>query len=537
MRRLSQVVGALLLLAACKPAAKKLPDFSQFAVTPPAASLHRLSIAQYTNSIHDLLSPSIVVAPELDSDVVIDGFVSVGMTAATISPTGVGLYETSALSIAAQALSTPANKAAFFPCVPASLTDTTCLTTFVTAFGRRAWRRPLVASEVQNIVNAGLQAARQMNDPWQGLGAAMAEILESPYFLFRVELGEPDPAGNGNRYSNYEMASRLAAFLTNSTPDDQLLDAAEAGQLVTDAGLQAQVTRLLASPAAHVGIRNFFTELYQLQGLSQLQQDPTVYVDMNANLGPAAQEETLEDLERIVLDQNADFRTFLTGRTTNINRLLAAVYDVPAPSLTGFAPAELPANGLRAGFFGQVSFLALQAHPTSTSPTLRGKFIRNVLLCETIPPPPVNVNTGLEPVSANVRTMRQRDEEHLLLGGACYGCHSQMDPIGLGFENFDAIGNFRTMDNGEPIDTTGNLDGSNFSTPVDIARIVASHPKFPPCVAQKVFEYATGQQPTSAQANMITQLGSAFVETGYHVKDLMEIIAMSSGFRRAGAPQ
>ncbi len=536
MARTTLACCAAAAILACKPAAK-LPDFSHYPVTPPSSSLHRLSIAQYANSVHDLLATDIVIPPELEPDVVIDGFVSVGMTTATISPTGVQRYEAAALSIASQAIATPAHRQAFVPCTPANVSDQTCLTKFVTDFGHRAWRRPLTAAEVQQVVSVGAQAAQTLNDPWQGIAAAIADLLQSPYFLFRVELGEPDPAGNGLRYSSQEMASRLAAFLTNSTPDATLLAAAEAGELVTDSGLQKQVERLLGSPAAHVAIRNYFTELYELSQLDSLGQDPTIYFAMSSDLGPSAREETLEDVERLVLDQNADFRTFFTGRTTMVNRRLAAIYDVPAPSLTDYGSVTLPAKGLRAGFLGQVSFLALQAHPTSTSPVLRGKFIRNVLLCDTIPPPPVGVNTGLEPVTATARTMRERDQEHLQVGSVCYGCHSQMDPIGLALENFDAIGTYRTMDNGEPIDASGDLDGSSFNGPVQLADLIVKSPKFPKCFAKEMFEYATGTAPTTGDSAMVDALGDAFVSTGYRVKDLMEIIAMSSGFRRAGAPQ
>jgi hypothetical protein len=538
MRRTWRLACAVLTLVACKKAAPALPDLSAFPTVPDAATLHRLSSVQYTNSIHDLLSSDIVVPTQLEPDVIIDGFVQVGMSTATISPTGVSEYEAAALSVAGQAVATEASRAAFFPCAPASVGDSSCLTTFVTSFGKRAWRRPLTNAEISALVSLGVQSAMALGDPWQGLAAAMAEILQSPYFLFRVELGEPDPSGTGMRYSNHEMAGRVAAFLTaSSVPDTELLAAADRGELTTTAGLRAQVERILASPAARAGVANFFTELFSLKQLANLPQDPSLFPAMSADLGTSAQQETLDDLESLVLDEDGDYRTFFTGRSTMVNRRLAAVYDIPAPSITDFAGTQLPVSGARRGFLGSVSFLALQAHPTTTSPVLRGKFVRTVLLCDIVPPPPVGVNTGLAPVTQTIRTMRERDAAHLEEGSTCNACHSLMDPIGLGFENFDAIGVYRSIDGGEPIDASGNLDGVYFSGPVQLSEAIVNSAKFAPCVAHRVYEYATGVQPGSGDYQLLKALGSGFVTTNYRIKALMEMVALSSGFRQAGASE
>lgn len=534
MRRI-QLAGCLALaLAACKPVSNKppMPDLSAFAVEPPAGALHRLSVAQYVNTIHDIVSPDIIVPTALEPDSIIDGFASVGLTSATISPTGVDRYEKAALAIAKQALSTDARKQALVGCQPS---EQTCLTNFIKTFGRRAWRRPLTDEEVQRLATVGTTAATALSDPWQGIGAVLASMLQSPNFLFRVELGEPD--AGGLRYTNHEMAGRLAAFLTGSTPDEALLAAADRGELVTDAGLRQQVRRLLDSPASRKGMRSFFTELLNLKELDSLSKDTNVFLAMSADLGPAAREETLRDLENIVFDTNADYRTFFTGRSTFVNRRLAAVYDVATPSLDGFSAVTLPADGARVGFLGQVSFLALQSHPTTTSPVLRGKFVRTVLLCDKIAPPPAGVNTGLLPITATIRTMRDRAQAHLEQASYCAGCHRMMDPIGLGLENFDGIGKFRTLDNGVTIDASGDIDGKRYTTPEGLAQTIVSSPKFPACFGRKMFEYAAGSAPTPAQDDFVKALGEAFVKTDYRVKDMMEIVAMSSGFRRAGAPQ
>jgi hypothetical protein len=521
-------------LLSCKSATKNapppLPDPNATAVDPAPASLHRLSSVQYANSIHDLFGQDVVVPTALEPDVVVEGLVSIGMSQATISPTGVERYEKAALAIADQVAKRPA----FAACTPTGPSDTTCFRAFVTATGPRVWRRALTDDEVTQLVAVASSAASALNDGAKGLEIALVALLESPNFLFRSELGEPDPDHAGmQRYSSLEMASRLSYFLTGSTPDDALLAAAAKGELVTDAGLRAQATRLISSPAARGAMRNFFTELYGLANLNQLSKDPNVFRAMSADLGAMARQETLLGLEKLIFDEDGDFRGFFTGHRTFVNRRLAAIYDVPAPSVDGFGEVQLPANGQRQGFFGQVSFLALQAHPTSTSAVLRGKFIRNILLCEAIPPPPVGVNTGLPPPTMTARTLRERSAAHLQQGSSCAGCHTLMDPIGLGFETFDGIGQYRTSDNGAPIDTSGQLDSVTFKGPTEIGAAVANHPNFGPCLAKNLYRYATGHVETFGEGPLVDAFGKYFVADGFRVKDLMLAIALSPGFRRA----
>jgi hypothetical protein len=256
-------------------------------------------------------------------------------------------------------------------------------------------------------------------------------------------------------------------------------------------------------------------------------------VPLQVLLGDAAREQTLSDLERIVFDEDADFRTFFTGRRTSVNRRLAAIYGVPAPSLEGFASVDLPASSLRRGYFGQVSFLALNAHPVSTSAVLRGKFVRTVLLCQPIPPPPANVNTALPEANEDAPTLRQRSEIHMRVE-SCRACHAAMDPIGLGFENFDGIGKFRKTEHGATIDASGELDGTAFAGPVALVEAVANHPDLAPCLARNLFRYAVGHVEEAGEVETVRALGALFLERGHRVKPLIEAIATSPAFRRAG---
>jgi hypothetical protein len=293
---------------------------------------------------------------------------------------------------------------------------------------------------------------------------------------------------------------------------------------------------MLASPQARVGLRNFVTEYLRLDQLDQLSKDPTIFTHFNPDVGPDAREETLRDFEHQVFDLDGDYRDLFTTRRTFVNPKLASLYEVAAPTAKGFAEVELPADIPRRGLLGQVSFLSLYAHPTSSSATLRGKFIRTVLLCGVVPPPPVNVNTALPEPSATALTLREREKVHLS-DPFCAGCHLQMDPIGLGFENFDGLGGYRKKDHGALIDPSGDLDGAAFTGAVELATRVRNHPALGRCFARRLYEYATSFVELPAEAPVLSALSEDFKASGYRVKSLMLTISTSPGFRLAGTPQ
>jgi hypothetical protein len=193
---------------------------------------------------------------------------------------------------------------------------------------------------------------------------------------------------------------------------------------------------------------------------------------------------------------------------------------------------ELPVDGPRRGILGHASILALGAHATSSSATLRGKFIRVTLLCEEILPPPVNVDTALPEPSGTTRTLRERVQEHLT-DPFCAGCHRPLDSIGLGLEQFDGIGRFRTHDNGGLIDASGDLDGQPFTDAITLGQRLADDPRVPTCLTQNLYRYATGRDATEGEVDNLAWINDAFADAGYRFRPLMRAIAMSPGFRRA----
>ncbi len=500
------------------------------AVTPEPPTMRRLTGAQYVNSIHDLVGDDVFVPGAIEPDQRLGGFEAVGASTTAVSPRGVEQYEDAAYDIAEQALA-PERRDGIVPCTPAGTVDPECATQFVSSFGRRAWRRPLTDEQTTRLVSIAGTAAETLGDFHSGLEFAMAALLQSPDFLFRVELGED--TADGRRWTDFEMAERLSYLFWNTTPDDALLDAAAAGELTTDEGLTAQVDRLLESPRAREGLRAWFADLMHLGELDALYKDPGVFAYMSDTLGPASREETLLGFERLVFDDDADVRDLMTTRTAYVDRELAALYDVRAPARDGFAAAELPEDGLRRGLLGQASFLAGQSHPVSSSATLRGLFIREVLLCQVMPGPPAGVDTSIPPVTEVARTLRERVANHLA-DESCAGCHILMDPIGLGVEHFDGVGRFRATDNGAVIDASGDIDGAVFNDPVELGQAVRDHDAFVPCVVKNLARYANGAVEGGGQFESLAWLADELAADDHRLKTFLPILAGSSLFRAAG---
>lgn len=509
----------------------------EVALDPVSPRMQRLTRAQYTRAVHDVLGAHIVVPQTLEPDPVSEGSRAVGSGLATISPRGAEQYEAAAFQIAAQALSVE-TRAALASCAPKSATsrDDACARTALGPSVKRLWRRPLAAMELDELVAISGSAADTLGDFWEGLQFGLATALEAPAFLFRIEKGEADPDHPGQlRRTDWELASRLSFLLWDATPDDALLAAAEGGELTTSDGLQREATRLMASPRLRDGLRAFAADWLQLHDIAEMQKDPTVFVHLSPELVAAAKEETLLGFVHLVLDVDGDFRDLFTTRETYLDRTLAALYDVPAPGPEGMTLTSLPQDGTRRGLLGQASFLALRSHPTSSSATLRGKFIRERFLCGRVPTPPVNLSTGLPPVTADALTRRQRSEAHIAEPG-CNGCHIMMDPMGLGLERFDGLGRMRWTENGAVIDPTGDVDDVPFADESGLAEVLAKAPELPGCFVQQVYRYAAGRVDDEAETELLEALTRQFGVDGFRVKGLLVEVVMSPGFRRIGPP-
>src|SRR6185437_16091201 len=339
------------------------------------------------------------------------------------------------------------------------------------------------------------------------------------------------------RLDAYSKASRLSFLLWNTAPDDELLTAAERGDLNSKGGLKRQVDRLLASPRLEAGVRAFFTDMLAFDGFETLAKDAMIYPAFNATVAADAQEQTLRTIVDLLVTHQNDYRDLFTTRRIFMSRVLGPIYYVPVASKHGWAPYEFAENDPRAGLLSQISFTALYAHPGQSSPTLRGKAVREIFLCQKVPAPPANVNFSVAQDTSNpdYKTARARLTAHRT-NPTCAGCHRIMDPIGLALENFDGIGAFRTQENGAAIDTSGELDGVHFANAKDLGRAIHDNPAAASCLVDTLYKYAEGQAATKGERDWMRWLNDRFVADGYRLPALLRTLALSDGFYAVAEP-
>ncbi len=489
---------------------------------------------QYRNAVRDLLGEEAAVAVSPPPDTTVNGWDAIGAAQLSLSATAVDLYEGSAQRASAIAMADASLRDSILGCAPRSSDDSSCMQGFVSRFGRRAWRRALTEEEVATWAAVGASAAAEYQDFYKGAAFVAAGLLQSPSFLYEVEVGEADCGSQGRlRLSGYEVASRLAFFLTGSTPSEELLSAAEAGELETAEGVGSWARELLQKPGAREAIARIFDELLQLRELSQLTKDPHVFPSFNPALAVAMRDETQNLLGSLVWDEAGDFRRFFDADYTFVNRDLASLYGLGYAPPTGFAQVTLPEESRRGGFLGHASFLSLMAHPATTSPTLRGKFVREKLLCENIPPPPPDVDTNLP--NTEGMTTRQKLLAHRQ-NPSCAGCHTLMDDIGLGLENFDAIGAYRTSESGQPIDASSTLDElGSFTGARELGRLLGADQRVTHCLARNLFRAATGHVDGLGESGPLNLAHDRFGASGFRLQELLVEIAASDAFRFGSA--
>ena len=500
---------------------------------PGEVAVRRLTVPQLAKVLASIFGDELEIANLSEPDLVLGGLASVGASASTFAPRSLETLEKLVVALGQQVLGNEAMRERLMVCTPSDAEDVDCYGQILARVGRLAWRRPLAEAELERLSALASQSALALQDPEAGLIYGLSALLQSPYFLYRMELGEVDSETGERRFTSLELASRLSFFLWNTAPDDALLTAAEEGDLREDDALRAQAERLLADPRAREGFRNFVYEYLHLKRLSRTTKDPLLFERYFPLYVDEAKEELMRLYDYLVFEEGADIRRALTTRVTHLSPSLAALYGVPAPSFEDFERVLLPEEGPRVGILGQASFLGAHSHPVASSATLRGKAVRTILLCQEIPEPPVDVDTSIPEPSGTTLTLRDRVKEHLE-NPVCAGCHQLTDPIGLALENFDAVGAWRDTDHGMLIDASGDLDGVAFDGPEGLADAIANHPDYLPCFVQMLVRYATGREETIDELPWHDVLLERMAEQGNQVKPLMLDIVMSPLFRHAG---
>jgi hypothetical protein len=491
-------------------------------------AMRRLTEAQYRNAVADIFGPDIKVAGRFEPIVrPAHQLIATGATSASISPAGLEQFDAMARGIAGQVFD-EAHRPTFAPCTPKDTTqpDEACARATLAPIGRYVFRRPMTQDEQAAFVRMAGAATQQSGSFYSGLELALSAMLVSPDFLYVIESAEPDPTRNGQlRLDNYARASRLSFLLWNTTPNEALLAAAEQGKLVDQAQMDVIAQGMVQSPRLEAGVRAFFSDMLLFEKFDEIAKDPIVYPRFNAEVAKALPEQMLRMLVDTLVTRNGDYREVFTTRRTFVNRALGPLYNVPVRSRTGWEAVEFSPQDDRAGLLSQAGFLALYSHSGRSSPTLRGRAIRERLLCQPVPDPPGNVNFSVVQDTTNkeLRTARLRLAAHAN-DPACSSCHRITDPIGLPLERFDGIGAYRPQENGVDIDRSGSFEGTALMGAGGLGMLLAANPATTECVASRALEYATGRS-TEEEGETVASLEKAFSQDGYRFSGLLLRIA------------
>ena len=419
-----------------------------------------------------------------------------------------------------------------FVCQPASSSEeVSCAREILTALARRAFRRPVLDSEMSTLMNF-YQQGRKGADFETGIQQALARILVAPAFLYRVE-DEPAglPDGGIYRLSNLELASRLSFFLWSSMPDDELLELAAKGRLSDPKVWEQQTRRMLADPKSQALITNFAG---QWLGLRELAKVETSAKNFDENLRQSFKRET-EFLFESIVREDRSIVNLLDADYTFVDERLARHYAIPNIHGSYFRQVTLNAVSPRRGILGQGSFLTISSVGTRTSPVTRGRWILENILGTPAPVPPPGVDTDLEKDAEQVKvtSLRQRLELHRKVE-PCASCHKIMDPIGFALENFDMVGTWRELDGKTPIDSSGQLvDGTKLQSAADLRNALLSRPEmFVSTATQKLLTYAIGRTVQYYDMPAVRTIVRRSAANDYRFSSLVLGVVQSDAFQK-----
>jgi Protein of unknown function (DUF1592)/Protein of unknown function (DUF1588)/Protein of unknown function (DUF1595)/Protein of unknown function (DUF1587)/Protein of unknown function (DUF1585) len=501
-----------------------------------ATAFPRLTHAQWENSVRDLLrldaGPGLSGSFEPDTRV---SYFDNNARALRVSGDLWGDYQAAAESLADAVTADTAALARLLPSdLPADLAERA--RALVRDLGRRAYRRPLSNEEVDAHVALFEQGAVHYPDMDAfdgGVRVLLEAFLQSPHFVYRVELGQAQN-GDAVQLSDFEIASRLSYMIWNTMPDDELLDEAEGGRLRTAEQIATQAVRLLDDPRGQPMLERFHAQLFDWDLYRNLSKDPSEFPLYYAGVGEDMYEEARRFVEQVVLAENGNLAELLTAPYTFVNADLAAIYGLEdgfdqSFSRASFASTEHPERG---GLLTQLGFLA--SHGGLTGSIHRGVFINHRILCTNLPPPP-DIIPPIPADSGTVMTSRERIEMHTGPGTCGASCHGTfINPVGFAFERFDGLGQYRTEEIGMLVDASATFefvdgpvayDGAAEFTDAITAR-VQTHD----CYTKHWVEYALGRDTAGSDLDLIQDLGDASLE-GRSIKELIIELVQSEAFR------
>ncbi len=458
---------------------------------PAYQMLRRLSESEYNNTLVDVFGADATTWQTIQfvGDLRQSGSFSTLSSALEVNQAWMaGLVD--ATFDRAQALLAGTPSVLVAPCTATAM-DATCATAMIKTYGYRLFRRPVTDDEVAaylGLYNQGVTTL--MLSPSDALAGTLAALMQSANALYIRELGTPAAAGTF-KLSGYELASILSYGLTGTAPSKALLDSAGAGGLDTATGVATAVQTMIASPQGQAHVNDFFLQWLSYDGAPYAAKDPTVYTFPN-DVATDMVTET-KTLVESAYQKGGSLADVLTSPTTFVNAPLAKFYGWSTTGLTDtvFTAQQRPA-GQGIGLLAQGGLLARLGTPNSSSPTQRGLFVLRQLICKDVPAPPANVPV-IPPPTGNVTTRQRYETQHAV--GSCGVCHTHMDDIGFGLENFDGVGVYRTTEVGQPIDASGyveDLNHTTFTGPEDLARKLAAAPEVAQCLAAQMTAYVLG---------------------------------------------
>jgi hypothetical protein len=492
----------------------------------------RLSHAQWENTVRDLFQlPEVIgLSSAFVDDPTASGFDNKG-SAFDVGNTLWGDYQRAAEAVAELVTSDPAIVAAIAPADTGQGLEARA-TEFVQSFGLRAWRRPLTEAEVATMVSIFLDATADYDiDPFTaGVHLTVQAMLQSPYFIYRVVDGEPEDDGRV-RLDGFERASRLSYSLWNTMPDDDLFAAAQAGELDEPEGVLAQAERMLDDERAQLMVEDFHHQLFKMDKYLDQHRDAGLYPSFDPAVGTAMQAEAKAFIRSIVFERNEGYADLLTATHSWANADIAAIYGLQGDFGSELQPVELdPAQ--RSGLLTRSGFLMSLSHAVDPDPIHRGVFVSFELLCNLQPPIPDNV-TSVEPDPT--KTNRERVTDHTGAGTCGAGCHdSLINPAGFAFENYDAIGAWRTMDNGKPVDAAAEFffDGElhAYENAIELSQLLADSPQAHACYAKHLLEYTYARIPHETDEESLEALGAASVAGDLSIRGVITELVTSDDF-------
>ncbi len=500
-------IGALLVLSAavsldCYGTSGAAGTDGPSAASPPTLTptrrLRRLSSREYDNVVRDLLGATTHPAQAFVTDAFANGYDN-GSAALAVQSDQVASYQRAAEALAADVVARDVGRV-LGGCDVAQRGADRCVEALLDTFAARAFRRPLFATEKQRLRDAFYAERASGGDFATGVRTLVEIVLQSPQFLYREELGPPGARaspGASVRLTDWEIASELSFLLTGSSPDDALWSAVAEGRFASESDRQREAARLLGTRGAKDALRAFMHAWLGTDRLVGLSKDPAAYPTFDATTAASMLGELDRTYDDALAAPDGSLRRLFTSSTSQVDDTLAGLYGLP---LAGgdFRPAALD-PALRQGIMTRAGFLAVHAETDSSGPIARGVFVLGAIMCAPPPPPPPNVPPAVpagDPTAQSLTT-RQRFERHVS-SAFCAGCHTRIDGIGFGFEQFDALGAFRSTERGQPIDTSGDVAGTGEIDGVyvgvsQLSAKLAGSKLLTDCYRRQAYRFAMGQ--------------------------------------------